>query len=223
MLSSSVKTSDCVSALIKAKCCLFLLPGLLLPGLVMVFLFSGFLLSPYLGLTFHAKHGLLSSCVSRGQQMWGAWAALQRKYAGLDCGVSLGLLAYLHRACIPPVASYGCELWGLRDMPLRLAASRRKLSTGHVNMLRQISGLRKSTPPEVVFLETMGVPLPDWWLLRTVTFWNNLSSLPDTYVFKRVALDSISHALHGARNWASSFARALVAVGHPFRPWSGYA
>ena len=172
--------------------------------------------APYLGLTFHAKHGLLSSCASRGQQMWGAWAALQRKYAGLDCGVSLGLLACLHRACIPPVASYGCELWGLRDMPSRLAASRRKLSTGHVNMLRQISGLRKSTPPEVVFLETMGVPLPDSWLLRTVAFWNNLSNLPDTSVFKRVALDSISHALHGARNWASSFAKALVAVGHPF-------
>ncbi len=100
----------------------------------------------YLGLTVHAKHGLLSSCASREQKMWAAWAALQRKYAGLDCGVSLGLLARLHQACICPVASYGCELWGLRDMPSRLAASRRKLCMGHVHMLRQISGLWKSNP-----------------------------------------------------------------------------
>ena len=148
--------------------------------------------------------------------MWAGWAALQRKYAGLDCGVSLGLLARLHQACIPPVASYGCELWGLHDMPSRLAASRRKLCMGHVHMLRQISGLRKSTPPEMVFLETMGAPLSDSWLLRAVTFWNNLGSLPEMSLFKRVARDSISQALAGARNWASSFAQALVVLGHPF-------
>ena len=56
----------------------------------------------YLGLTVHAKFGLLSSCASREQKMWGAWATLQRQYAGLDCGVSLGLLARVHQACIPP-------------------------------------------------------------------------------------------------------------------------
>jgi hypothetical protein len=82
--------------------------------------------------------------------MWGAWTALQRQYAGLHCGVSLSLLFRVHQAFVPPVASYGCELWGFRVMPSRLTAARDKLATNHVNMLRQILGLRKSTPHAIV-------------------------------------------------------------------------
>jgi hypothetical protein len=110
----------------------------------------------YLGLDFHSAHGLFSTCASREKKMWGAWAALQREYAGLHCGVSLSLLFRVHQACVPPVASYGCELWGLRVMPSRLTAARDRLTTGHVNMLRQILGLRKSTPHAIVFLESGG-------------------------------------------------------------------
>jgi hypothetical protein len=102
----------------------------------------------YLGLEFHSAHGLFSTCASKEKNMWGAWAALQSQYAGLHCGVSLSLLFRVHQACVPPVASYGCELWGLRVMPSRLTAARDRLATGHVNMLRQILGLRKSTPHE---------------------------------------------------------------------------
>jgi hypothetical protein len=35
-------------------------------------------------------------------------------------------------------------------------------------------------------------------------------------LFRRVALDSVSQALPGANNWASSFAKALVDVGYSF-------
>jgi hypothetical protein len=79
-----------------------------------------------LGLDFHSAHGLLSTCASREKKMWGAWAALQRQYAGLHCGVSLSLLFRVHQACVPPVGSYGCELWGFRSCPvvkLRLGIS----------------------------------------------------------------------------------------------------
>jgi len=103
----------------------------------------------YLGLTVHAKHGLHSSCASRERKMWGAWATLQLQCAELNCGVSLGMLARMHEACIPPVppvALYGCKIWGLRTMPTGLAKARKILSTGHFNMLRFIVGLRKSTP-----------------------------------------------------------------------------
>jgi hypothetical protein len=43
-----------------------------------------------------------------------------------------------------------------------------------------------------------------------------LGALPPTSLFRRVALDSVSQALLGANNWASSFAKALVDVGYPF-------
>ncbi len=83
----------------------------MLPGIVMVYLSTVFDSAAYLGLTVLAKHDLLSSCASREQKMWAAWAALQRKYATADYGVSLGLLARLHQACVPPVASHGCKIW----------------------------------------------------------------------------------------------------------------
>ena len=132
----------------------------------------------YLGLTIHARFGLLSSCASREQKMWGAWATLQRQYTGLDCGVSLGLLARVHQACIPPVANYGCELWGLRNMATRQARQREKLLMAHVNMLRGIIGARKSTPQALVFLESNSAPLSDSWLQQSITFWNNSAGLP---------------------------------------------
>jgi hypothetical protein len=65
-------------------------------------------------------------------------------------------------------------------MPSRLTAARDRLATGHVSMLRQILGLRKSTPHAIVFLESGGAPFTHSWLLRSVTFWNNLGALPPT-------------------------------------------
>jgi hypothetical protein len=35
-------------------------------------------------------------------------------------------------------------------------------------------------------------------------------------LFRCVTLGSVYQALHGANNWASSFAKALVDVGYPF-------
>jgi hypothetical protein len=102
-------------------------------------------------------------------------------------------------------------------MPSRLTAAREKLATGHVNVLRQILGLRKSTRHAIVFLESGGAPLTHSRVLRSITFWNNLGALSPMSLFRRVALDSLSQALLGANNWASSFAKALV----PFStyPW----
>jgi len=57
----------------------------------------------YLGLLLDARWGVLSTCLSREQKMWGAWATLQRHFAGLDCGVALGLLSRVYAACVPPM------------------------------------------------------------------------------------------------------------------------
>ena len=86
----------------------------------------------YLGMVLDSRWGVFSTCLSREQKMWAAWASLQRQYAALDCGVALGLLSRLYAACVTPVASYGCELWGLRDMPRRggLSPARDQLELG---------------------------------------------------------------------------------------------
>jgi hypothetical protein len=72
-----------------------------------------------------------------------------------------------------------------------------------------------------MFLESGGAPLTHSWLLRSVIFWNNLGALSPMFLFRRVALDSVSQALLGANSWASSFAKALVDVGYPFLPTPG--
>jgi len=123
----------------------------------------------------------------------------------------------VYAACVPPVASYGCELWGLRTVPRHgaLGLAREKLSSGHITILRQILGLRKNTPLHIVLLEANSVPLYHSWLVRTITLWNNLGGLDSHSLFRRVAVDSISQALDGATNWASDFAAALKVLDYP--------
>ena len=137
-----------------------------------------------------ARFGLLSSCAIREQKMWGARATLRRQFAGLDCGVSLGMLARVHQACIPEMA--------------------------HVNMLRSIIGARKSTPQAPVFLESCSAPLSDSWLQQSLTFWNNLAGLLLTSLYRRIAFDSVAQALLGTHNWARYLVTSFAAVGHNF-------
>ena len=141
--------------------------------------------------------------------MWGAWATLQRQYAGLDCGVSL---ARVHQACIPPVANYGCELWGLRNMATRQARQREKLLMVHVNMLRSVIGARKSTPQALVLLESSRAPRLRCLAAAIGHILEQLARLPPTSLFRRIALDSVAQALLGTHNWASSLVTSLAAV-----------
>jgi hypothetical protein len=77
-------------------------------------------------------------------------------------------------------------------------------------------GLRKSTPHAIVFLESGGAPLTHSWLLRSVTFWNNLGALPPTSLFRRVALDSVSQALLGPTIGLVRLPRPLLMWGTHF-------
>jgi hypothetical protein len=103
-------------------------------------------------------------------------------------------------------------------MPRRggLGPAREQLEAGHVNILRQILGLRKSTPRHIVLMEGISAPLRHSWILRTATFWNTLGSFHADSIFRRVALDSVSQALDGMSNWASAFASSLESVAYPF-------
>ena len=157
----------------------------------------------YLGLQFHAKFGLLDTCGILYNKMVAAWAVLRREYAGLRCSVSVPLLLKLYRACIPPVASYGCELWGMRRLPAEQKKQASLMGKKHDQILCSITGLRLTTPKSVLFKELGDTPLPFVWAERTATFWNNLSALPEDNMFKIIALDNCRDAvLHKVRNWS---------------------
>ena len=72
---------------------------------------------------------------------------LNQQHAGLRCTASVSFLHKVYEARVPPVANYGCELWGcVSGLPATLATEKRKLGQAHVTILRRMTGLRRSTP-----------------------------------------------------------------------------
>ncbi len=171
----------------------------------------------YLGVVLDADHGVGGTCAFLRQKMCAAWALLRRQYAALRCAASVALLLRLYQACVPPVASYACEVWGLRCLPSALKAARASLDTSHVAVLRSIAGLRRTTPVAVVFSEVGASSLSHLWWVRLLRFWNALARLPAGSLFKEVALaDCRDAVLRNVHNWAYSFMRGLQALGHDF-------
>ena len=66
----------------------------------------------YLGLMFSAQGGMQATFPILKHKMTAAWALLRRQYGSLPCASSVGLLLRVYDACVPPTASYGCEVWG---------------------------------------------------------------------------------------------------------------
>ena len=133
----------------------------------------------------------------------------------MRCSVSVPLLLKLYKACIPPVGSYGCEIWGQRTVPAVLQTYRRAISMKHEQLLCSIAGLRSTTARPILFKELGEQPLSDSWILRTITFWNGLAALPDHSLFKIIALDDCRDAvLYNIRNWAFTLHKALEKVGY---------
>ena len=162
----------------------------------------------YLGLLSHTEAAFTPSFVDLKQKMYGAWALLQRQYGRLQCLSSVGLLARIYMVCVPPTASYGCEVWGHYKLHSATAASREALAKSHLHILRQISGVRSSTAVSILLAEFGLMPLQDQWLLRAATFWNAIVALPPTSLYKKMALDACT--------WAACVSKAVRGTGYDF-------
>ena len=145
-----------------------------------------------------------------------AWAVLRRKYAGLRCAVSVRLLLEVYTACVPPAGLYVCELWALRCLPRQQKDDRDNLASYHIHVLRAISGIRKSIPHIMLYLELQQAPLDNSWWVRVIQFWNNLAARPDSCIYKRVALSNCRAAFSGVQNWARSLMQSLLKLNHQF-------
>ncbi len=171
----------------------------------------------YLGVQIDAACGIIGTCSSLHDKMRASWALLRRQYAGLHCSASVHLLLKLYRICVPPVASYACELWGVRDLPPAMRVSRGRLNATHLSILRSLSGLRHSTPSAIVFSETQEAPMQHSWWPRIVRFWNALARQPPGSLFQEVALADCRDAIqHNVNNWARGFFRGLQNLGYDF-------
>ena len=169
----------------------------------------------YLGLIFTALHGLAATFPLLKRNMFGAWALIKRQYGRLQCLASVGLMLTAYEGCVPPTAAYGCEVWGFQQFPQQYSALRLELATSHLQMLKEIAGVRSSTPTDILFAELGLQPIQHVWLLRAAKFWNSLACKPATSIYKVMALDCCSAAVSLSRhNWAWSMFRAIRATGY---------
>ena len=169
----------------------------------------------YLGVLFAATCGLHNTFGLLSRKMWAAWALLKRQYGRLQCLSSMGLLFRLYKACVPPTGSYGCEVWSPYQLSGEAAAARRALDKIHLQILRELSGVRGTVSIPILLRELDISPLQDTWWIRTIRFWNSLSVLPDTHLYKRIALHACRTAVTGnVRNWAFHIFKGVRRLGY---------
>ena len=135
----------------------------------------------------------------------------RRRYGNLQCNMSVGLLMHLSDACVPPTASYGCEVWGLRELPAgEYRKGRDAFGTSHLRVLKELAIVPTSVSTDMLLQELRQRPLSQAWWRRIVNFWNALVDLPIASIYKQVALDSCRDAIDSCRdavtckvkNWA---------------------
>ena len=172
----------------------------------------------YLGIVFDAAVGMALTFGKLHRNMLGAWARLRRQYGKLQCVLSVGLLLRLYDACVPPTASYGCEVWGLRPLPTgapRMA--RDSLASSHLKLLRGIARVPTSVHTAILLAELEQRPLHHAWWRRMACFWNGLAAQPAGNLYKQVAQDNLWDAItHNTKNWAWAFIRGLRDMGYDF-------
>ena len=169
----------------------------------------------YLGILFDALDGMAVTFPMLKKNMFGAWALLKRQYGRLQCLASVGLMFRVYEACVPSTASYGCEIWGFQPFPQQYRILGKSLITSHLQMLKEITGVRGSTSTDILLAELGLKSLHHVWLLRAAKFWNNLAGKPSGNLFRCIALDCCRAAVAASkRNWAWSMFKAVHATGY---------
>ena len=168
----------------------------------------------YLGLTFHAEHGLQPTFLALKQKMFASCALLQRQSGRLQCLSSVALMLRLCTIVMQDTACYGCEVWGAATFASK---EREGLVNGYLQILREITGVRTSTPTALLPAELGLQALSDEWLLRAAKFWNNLAALHPGNVHHCMAPDSCRCAIgpcNRRKNWAGSMYRTIIDTGY---------
>jgi hypothetical protein len=166
----------------------------------------------YLGLQVDSKIGLQASISKLEQRFWAAWDDVKRRYSNLRCAHRVALLLDLYLACLPPLISYGCEVWAFRAFKGRSTSSSRFASTKllglHRRVLSQILGVPGTTPEEIILFELGLHPLWATWLLRMARFWNSMAEMRPNALHHRILIHNLDMAINDGRE---TFAGTLLA------------
>ena len=80
----------------------------------------------------------------------------------VSCASSVGLLLRVYDACVPPTASYGCEVWGCYSFPVASSVLHASLAQQHLQTLKHILGVRSTVITHVLWQERPVKRLEIW-------------------------------------------------------------
>lgn len=182
----------------------------------------------YLGVQIHTTHAFCTAAAARAAAGKQAAHLLRRRMAG--CGLDDPVLAMqLFDEYVRPVMSYGAEVWGPQLVTRALSSGQADACERvHLDFLRQLLGVRDTSPTLAVLAETGRFPIAVQWAVQTSRFVNRLVQLDDSRVAKQALVDNVALVAsgqsvgRGRQAWAAEVADMFGVVGGPlsFR-WGG--
>jgi hypothetical protein len=174
----------------------------------------------YLGLELHANKQITSCLEPLSSTAQRAMYAMVRRCKEMDItGVSLK--NSLFDSLIVPILGYGCEIWAPNilqkntiDMMVDNPCERL-----HMQFLRRLLGVRKSTPRLFLLNEVGRQPLYFVWAKQVVKFWNRLIQQKTTRLTAIALKDNMQLAASGKPCWAQyvqTFLKSIYGNTHAF-------
>ena len=152
----------------------------------------------YLGINFHSTTCIAGAAApARTQAARAALHDCRARCAALGVESAPSQLR-LFSALVDSKLSYGAEVWGMQLAAKAAAAgggsTRCAAEKLHLGYLRQLLGVRQSTPKAVVRAETGELPLWTRWLLRATRLWNRALAAPEDSLLRQAVMTSAALA-----------------------------
>lgn len=124
---------------------------------------------------------------------------------------------------VEPVLSYGCQIWGpdmfhnKLDSSHIISRSKNPLEGVHIDFMRYLGGLPRSSPLWILYNEFQREPLQFHWLALCARFWTNATSHDDAnnnVLLRACMRDNVALMLSGCTDcWVANFMKSMVTIG----------
>ena len=127
---------------------------------------------------------------------------------------------------VRPVLSYGCQIWGpdviynRLDIDHVLSRKKNPLEAVHIDFMRYLGGLPKSSPLWILYNEFQRTPLHFHWLALCARFWTKATTLsqlthPNSNILLRNCMvDNIHLMVTGSTDcWVAKFMHSMAYIG----------
>ena len=148
----------------------------------------------HLGVMFHEKHGCKIDFDARRSKVLRATGMLRHAMAASEAAKSIPLGFSLYDACVRPVATYASAVWATRfsGVPPSGHVTGQALEKAHLEFMKTWCRLRPSVPVWALYRELGRLPLHYFWWRDVFTFWNQVVSSPNAFIWQ----DMLSDAMH---------------------------